>query len=73
MQKKPSQVKICTHARRRIVGGMASASWRISAAAAPRPVFSAFIRRNASMSSGGCSRVVKTVHSTAARKTTAPM
>ena len=72
MQKKPSQVKICTQARRRMVGGMASTSWKISATAAPKLAFSAFIRRKASRSSGGCSRVVKMVQSTAAKKANAP-
>ncbi len=72
MQKNPSQVKICTHARRRMVRGMASTSWKISTTAARKPALSAFIRRKASRSSGGCSRVVKTVQSTAARKANAP-
>jgi hypothetical protein len=72
MQKRPSQVKICTQARRRMVCGMAIMSWRISAAAAPMPAFSAFSFSKASTSSGGYSFVVKMVQSTAARKANAP-
>ena len=73
MQKRPSQVKICTQARRRMVCGIAITSWKISEAPATMPAFSAFILLKAFMSSGGYSRVVKTVQTTAARKTNAPM
>src|SRR5262249_62127852 len=72
MQNRPSHVKICTQARRRIVGGIAITSWTISDAAAPRPPRSAFIRLNAFMSAGGGSSVVAVVQRTAAGENTPP-
>ena len=72
MQKRPSQVKSCTTASWRIVGGISRMDDPISAARWRRPPRSRFARSNAAGSSGGCSLVVITVQSTASRNTTAP-
>ncbi len=72
MQKRPNQVQSCTGASSFMVRGISRRASRISwiVPATPSPL--AFIARKASMSSGGYSRVVKIVQSTAPRKATAP-
>jgi hypothetical protein len=72
MQNRPNHVQTCTQARRRIVSGMDRMHSQISRTAIARPAFSVFMRRKPSRSSGGCSRVLTTVQSTAPRKATAP-
>src|ERR1035437_9245264 len=72
MQNRPSQVKICAHASCFMVKGISASAEKTSRAPPATPVFSAFIFLKASMSSGGYSFVVKTVHSTATRMATAP-
>lgn len=56
-----------------MVRGMAPIDDTISRALAASPLCSDFMRRKASMSSGGYSLVERMVHSTAPRNATAPM
>ena len=56
-----------------MVSGMRAIASLISAAPEKRPARAPVWRRKASRSSGGYSRVVATVQSTAPRKATAPM
>lgn len=73
MQNSPAQVHVCTQASRFIVEGMCAIASLISAAPLSTPARARVWWRNASRSSGGYSRVVATVHSTAPRKAAAPM
>ncbi len=73
MQKSPSHVKNWTTASCFIVAGISRMAEVISAKYAPTPRCSLCLRLNSSMSSGGYSFDVKTVHSTQSRKATAPI
>ena len=73
MQKSPAQVAIWTQASCRIRTGMSEMQARISRTPLASPAPSAFIRRNASGSSGGYSRVVRIVIITQTNSTAAPM
>src|SRR5689334_12838425 len=73
MQGNANQVKNWTTASCFIVVGISASEEKISAKPAAMPFFSRLKRSNASMSSGGYSFVVITVHNTATRKTIAPI
>ena len=73
IQNKPSQVRSWTGASWRMVCGIARMAVTISFALDARPVFSFFIWRKASRSSGGYSLVVRIVQRTAPKKAAAPM
>src|SRR5438552_12277987 len=73
MQKRPSQVEICTRASWRIVSGIALIAARMSRAPAARPAVAAVRLRNSARSGGGFSPVVSMVYSTAPKNAAAPM
>ena len=70
--KKANQLKNCTAPSFRITTGMSRMKPKISVAPAPTPWLCSFSRRNASMSSGGSSVVVKTVIRMLVKNTKAP-
>ena len=73
MQKRPNQVQICTGASCFMVSGIWPMASKISREAPANPSPFAFWARKASMSSGGYSRVVTIVQSTAPRNAAEPM
>src|SRR5689334_20493718 len=73
MQKRPSQVKICTTASCFIVRGISRMAEKISSRPLPIPRVSAFFLRKSSKFSGGYSFDVRTVHNTQSRKAAAPI